>query len=149
VPPSRGQSPRRSCAIAFLCDPPAARRLACDSAADRKPHAGVGIGDEVLSFDQFKQVKRRRGEIRRRLWKLFDPQSGFGEPLRNGLHLPRIEKHFAQIEALPKVQQCSFDRRFENRAARRDWAEIHGESLSVLAALSYPTLSRRWQCYRA
>ena len=113
--------------LLFLCDAPAARRLACDSAADCKPHAGVGIGDQVLTLNQFKQVLRRRGEIGRRLWTLFDPQSGLGEPLRNCLHLPGIEKHLAQIEALLQVEQCSFDggleiERFVRIRRAKDWA---------------------------
>jgi hypothetical protein len=40
-------------------------------------------------------------------------RSGPGESLRNGLHLPGVEKHLAQIEPLPQVEQRSFNGGFE------------------------------------
>jgi hypothetical protein len=47
------------------------------------------------------------------LWKLLKRHARAGKPLRNCLHLPRVEQHFAQPEALVQIEQRAFHRGLE------------------------------------
>lgn len=94
----------------LLRDAPAARRFDSDRATDGEPDIRVGIGQNVLPTDQFKQILRDGREISRGLREFLKPYPGAGQPLRCGLHLIRIEQHLAETKMLTQLEQRAFDR---------------------------------------
>ena len=75
--------------LLVLGDAPTSARLDCNRTTDRKPNAGIGIGNEVSTANNFVKVLRRVGQIAGGLGKLLDvdPSRTLGrDPIGSTFH---------------------------------------------------------------